>query len=406
MSFRIDRETLLGLIETAAATAEKKPSRPILSHVLMQYAEGPGVLLLRATDLVESLECSATVSYGDGEKTSFDACVNVFDLLQIVKGLPKDCEVAVAVGEWEKETSVTTLNGKEKKTTVLQGKDLVVSVGTKIKFKLPCLPADEFPELPAPEYSVEFNMPASLFTDLIDRCFFAVATDETRYYLGGVYLTSLEGFSLRAVATDGHILGLAEGCQPEGIAAPLEGYILPRNAITHVKKMLKGEGEVEVSFGGGRVAFRAGDTLLSTMLVEGNFPDYQQVIPKESPIMVKADRMELIDALKRVSTISADKSWGVKCAFAGEELSISSQAVGKGEGKQTIEISAASAPVEIGFNAKYLISALSAFSTDSVWLGLTDTLSPCVITPDLDDSKEIPADEVQHQQAVIMPMRI
>ena len=278
---------------------------------------------------------------------------------------------------------------------------LVLSSG-KIEFRLDVMSSDEYPEYSRVLPSEMHSYPGSAWLSLLDRTLFAVGTDDVRSHLCGVYVERLEGEGLRAVGTDGHRLALMEGFVPEGMLC-LSGCILPRNFVLKLRKMLLGVGDRDVSFGfdGSRVVFDCGDETLVGMLLGGKFPNYRGVLPSSSKLECVLSRQCMIDALKRVSLLSPEKTGGVRFEVSGDELTISSVSAGRGRGREVLKLGAdvGGMVFESGYNALYFLDALSSIVSDDVLLKFGDSVSPCLVEPVLEGA-------VSTQVNVVMPMRL
>ena len=393
MEFVIPRSEFLKGLYIAQGVVEKRSTKAILSNVRLDATNEDG-LCLAATDL----EISLSASYAAEVREEGSITVNARDLYDIVRGMP--------------ERSVHV--------KMTDGSGLEVSCG-KIIFRLVGMPAADFPEMPSTEGARSFVYPASTLASVVDLTVFAVATDEARYYLGGVYLEIPEGQPLRAVATDGHRLSLVDADMPEDSSLDLsKGVILPRKVLTELRKVIETkEGHVEVGIMEKHVVFRYGTVTLSSLLIEGDFPDYRQVLPKMATIEVAVRRQDLLSALKRVTILSADRTWPAKLSVEGDMVVLASNNPSKGEARETIEVIQGEGEITIGVNAHYLMEVLQVVDATDVQLGFTDELNPCMLKPvrpasesdaegDEGAEKDTGAREprLQDYSAVVMPMRI
>jgi DNA polymerase-3 subunit beta len=235
------------------------------------------------------------------------------------------------------------------------------------------------------------------FLDTIYKTQFAISTDETRYVLNGLFIESHEGNRLRAVATDGHRLALVDRTL-EGDFKLRKGVILPRKGLFELRRLLEEAPDAEcfLGFGDTSAVFKKSGLSMIMRLVDGQFPDYQEVIPKESDKAVKLPRTKLLETLKRISLLSEEKSHAVRICLEEGTLKITSQNPDLGEGCEELEVDYKGGRVEVGFNARYLIEVLLVMSCDAVSLEVTDEQSPGVLRPVGDKG----------YTAVIMPMRI
>jgi len=257
---------------------------------------------------------------------------------------------------------------------------------------------DEFPELPSHAQIRTFTMPAKRLVQMIDRSIFCVSTDDNRHNLSGVFCEARDGNTLRMVATDGHRLALSEGVFEEKI--PLEqGVIVPRKGFQELKRVLSDAGDVEsveLGFSGTNGLIKAGNVTLSTRLVEGLFPDYEQVIPKNSTKTVKIARQALSEGLRRVSLLAQSRAHGVRLQLQEGSIEFLAEDPEQGTASEVMEADYSGEPLAIGFNARYILEVLSHIQDDGVIFELSDDLSPGVIKP-LKEGGFV---------AVVMPMRI
>jgi DNA polymerase-3 subunit beta len=231
---------------------------------------------------------------------------------------------------------------------------------------------------------------------MIDKTSFAVSTDETRYNINGFLLEKEDNF-IRMVATDGHRLAFIEQQDAEGISAgEKEGVLLPRKGVLEIRKLLDEEGEFTLGITQKNAVMKKDDTVISVRLLEGEFPDYKKVIPKDNNKEVIADRTGLLSSLKRVSLLSTDKIKGVKFNFSKGKLVVSSSSPDIGDATEEIDIDYNDEDIEISFNARYLIDMLEAVDNDKVRVFLKDSLSPGIVRPT----------ETENYTYIIMPMRL
>jgi DNA polymerase III subunit beta len=291
-----------------------------------------------------------------------------------VKNLPED-EISVSVAD-------------NHRTLIKSG---------RVEYKIVGTSDADYPKLPDPEGVGFSSLDAKVFLDMIDKTLFSVSTDETRYHLNGVFLQS-KGETLRMVSTDGHRLSMVT--RPVATAG-LEvgaGVIIPRKGLLEVKKLLEetSSAAVEVGLRGSNVYLRRQDVTLSVKLIDAQFPDYEQVVPKKTEKKAIAATTQLADALRRISLLSSDKAWGVKLGFAKNTLAITSDNPDVGEAKEELEVEYDGGELTIGFNARYLLDVLGATESAEIAISLNDESSPGVLTPVEDEQ----------YTCVIMPMRI
>jgi DNA polymerase-3 subunit beta len=370
MEIRVKRDNLLRGLYLVQGVVERRSPQPILAHVLIEQEEG-GVALT-ATDLEIGLRGHVEASV----KKAGPITVNARKLYEIVREVGGD-EVSLKAsgGGW-----VEVLSGRS-------------------KFKVVSLDPKEFPELPfaTAAKGTAIRVAAGTLREMIDRTIFSVSTDETRYTLSGVYVESGDKGILRMVATDGHRLAMIERSLA---GAKLEkGVILPRKGLQELRKLLDDTdlAEVTITIGDRDARFQAGTVSLFMRLVEGEFPDYRQVIPNESRVKAALARDDLLAALRRTALLASERSHGVKLALQSGTLSLSASNPEQGEASEDLEVSYQGQPVTVGFNARYLMEVLAVHATgDTIELGLTDEVGPGVVRGSQDPTYTY----------VLMPMRL
>ena len=375
MELKIAAPELAKALGRSQGIVEKKSTMPILSHVLLEARKGTE-LHVSATDL----DLSVSSEHSCEVLKEGALAVSAKHLYEIVRSLP--------------EASVTLKRASNNYLEVRSGPS---------EFRIVGLPAEDFPALPkfekVPFVSVE---PADLL-DMIERTQFAVSSDETRYNLNGVFFEpSPEG--LRMVATDGHRLSLVER-KLEGDFGLKRGVILPRKGLQELRKLLSeaaesGEEKPEAKLGfvENNAIFRRPGVVLAMRLIEGMFPDYRQVIPKQGEKIVKLGRGRFAETLRRISLLSSDKAHAVKLELAKGALKVLSQNPDLGDAKEEVPVEYDGEPLKIGFNARYLLDVLQVLASDDVALELADDLSPGVLRG--------AGDKDPGFTAVVMPMRI
>lgn len=388
----LPQSTLARLVQAAARVTPRRTTKPILTHLLVQATELDLVVTGTNNEMTYTGQVETHV------EVQGSICPPADDLNKLVKSLPKDSVVRLEA-----------MDPGEGKAPVL-----VLRCGT-IEFSLDCLSAEEYPEQPDVDRP-DLQIPSHDLVKLFRKTLYAVSHEETRYFLGGVYLVLVEENNqklLRAVATDGHRLALAQRpVSPSFQMADLEkGVILSRHLVGEVLPVLESY-NAGVSFGihDRRSVFQTTNTLIHGLLVDGSFPDYKQVIPppEKNVIVFTVGRTALSDALKRVALMSPNEN-GVRVTV-DQKLTLSSQHTSRGKGRQELEIRHAQPGIydfEIGLNATYLGQALDAIPTDKVELHFSNHLSPCLVRPY--HKPEDVADDVPvwgDQLAVVMPMRL
>ena len=377
MRVTVERSHLLRSLAHVHRVVERRNTIPILSNVLIRADRNR--LTLKATDL--DLEVTETVAAEVGQAGATTVPAHI--LHDIVRKLPDGAEVSLDTGD---------------------GQQLALKSG-RSRFTLQILPEADFPDLTTGEFPVRFSLPAATLKKLIDRTQFAISTEETRYYLNGIYLHAVtvgKKPMLRAVATDGHRLAQAQVDAPEG-AEKMSGVIVPRKAVGEIQKLVEtGEGnvDVEVSDTKIRVTIPAsggnGDIVLTSKLIDGTFPDYVRVIPQNNDKVLKVDRAEFADAVDRVSTISSERGRAVKLALSDGKMTLSVNNPDSGSAVEEVGVDYDADTIEIGFNSRYLLDVAGQLETKTAEFRFADPGSPTLI---LDDGES-------NALYVLMPMRV
>lgn len=367
MKFSIERTDLLKALGHVQNVVERRNTIPILSNVLMT-AEGD-TLTFVATDL--DIEISETTQASIDAPGDITAPAHM--LYDIVRKLPDGAQVAFQLGA----------DGR-----------LDMDAG-RSHFTLPLLPAGDFPKMTAEGFSHAYVVSCADLRRLIDKTRFAISTEETRYYLNGIYLHAHDG-ALRAVATDGHRLALSEIELPSG-AAGIPGIIIPRKTIAEIRRLIDGvDGDVNLSVSDAKIRFEFGSAVLTSKLIDGTFPDYDRVIPKSNEKELVIDNKIFADAVDRVATISAEKSRSIKMSLNQDNLVLTVTNQELGDANEDLMVNYGADPLEIGFNARYLLDVSSQVeSRDAIFL-LDGPASPALIK-DTEDSASL---------FVLMPLRV
>ena len=367
MKFSVERAALLSVLGHVQNVVERRNTIPILSNVLI-HAEGDRIQFT-ATDLdIEIAEGTGANIMAPGDVT---APANT--LYDIARKLPDGAEVMLAIGA----------DGR-----------LDVDAG-RSHFTLPLLPAGDFPKMTADDFSHEFAIGGSDLARLIDKTKFAISTEETRYYLNGIYLHAPEG-KLRAVATDGHRLALAEMALPAG-AENLPGIIIPRKTVAELRRLIDGvSGDVSMSVSDAKIRFTVGSAVLTSKLIDGTFPDYDRVIPKGNERVLVVDNKVFKDAVDRVATISAEKSRSIKLTLEKDSLALAVNNPEHGNANEDLAVDYSDDGLEIGFNANYLKDVCGQIEGRDVHFYLADPASPALVK-DTEDPGAV---------FVLMPLRV
>ena len=372
MKLTIERAALLKSLGHVQSVVERRNTIPILSNVKLTAADGR--LDLDATDMDLDIVAGVAAEVSAPGSTTAPA----HTLYEIVRKLPDGTQV---------ELDATAGDGQ-----------LSLRAG-RSRFSLTCLPTEDFPIMAGGDASHSFSIAAGELRGLIDRTRFAISTEETRYYLNGIYLhsTDRDGTSvLRAVATDGHRLASVECPLPSG-AAGMPGIIVPRKTIAELRKLIEDSSdEVEVSLSDSKIRFTFDGAVLTSKLIDGTFPDYQRVIPEGNDKEMDVECRMFGDAVDRVSAISSEKSRAVKMKLADGILTLSASSPEHGSATEEIEVEFAGDEIEIGFNSRYLLDIVQQVEGDAMRFVLADAASPTIIR-EVDDESAL---------YVLMPMRV
>jgi DNA polymerase-3 subunit beta len=266
-------------------------------------------------------------------------------------------------------------------------------------FRLGCLPIEDFPQMAGSSMPVSFSLGAAELRILIDRARFAISTEETRYYLNGIYLHAARSADvpvLRAVATDGHRLARVEMALPDG-AGDMPGVIIPRKTIAEVRKLLDDvNGQIEISLSETKLRFAFEHVILTSKLIDGTFPDYERVIPSGNDKVLEVNTREFASAVDRVATIATEKTRAVKLTIERGALTVSANSPESGSATEELEVRYSAAPLEIGFNSRYLLDITQQIEGDGCRLIIADAASPTIIRDETDPDALY----------VLMPMRV
>lgn len=368
MNLTIHRKPLLEALEKVQSVVEKKNTIQILGNVLCTARNQE--LSLCATDLEVGIKVTLPVAIQEEGKITLSAK----HFLDIVKELPeKEIHIQRKDNHW-----VEFLCGKS-------------------RFNIVSLPAEEYPALPNFEEKTYISAKAEVLCEMIDRTEFAVSTDSTRYHLNGVYFEHLENGIMRMTATDGHRLSFVDSEVFLKMPEMRKGLIIPKKGLHELRKLISGANStVGLAFEHAYLFAQVNGSFLFIKLLEGEYPDYRLVIPKETGRSIRTDRESFCSALKRVSLLAHEKSRGVKLTIQSGSLVISSSNPDMGEAREELDAEYGSDPMEIGFNSRYLLDCLEVMTSEKVELHFKDRLSPGILR----------GVGTHHHTYVIMPMRI
>ncbi len=375
MKATIERATLLRCLSHVQSVVERRNTIPILSNVLIE-ADAGGSVKVMATDLdlqvIENMSAASVESAGS-------ITVSAHLLFDIARKLPEGSQVSLETAE----------------------NRMAIKAG-RSRFSLPTLPRDDFPTIVEGDLPTSFELPAKTLAELIDRTRFAISTEETRYYLNGIFLHVADDDKpvLKAAATDGHRLARFTIDQPDG-ADGMPDVIVPRKAVAELRKLLEEamDGNVQIDLSASKIRFTLGGeggVVLTSKLIDGTFPDYSRVIPTGNDKLLKIDPRSFFEGVDRVATIATEKTRAVKMGLENDKVVLSVTSPDNGTATEEVAAQYGSDSFEIGFNANYLKDILSQIDSDEVELHLADAGAPTFIRKD-DKSPAL---------YVLMPMRV
>ncbi|MGD2166529.1 MAG: DNA polymerase III subunit beta [Gammaproteobacteria bacterium] len=365
MKLTAEREALLKPLQAVIGVVERRQTMPILSNVLLKA--GDGQLSVTGTDLEVELIAEADVDVADPG----DITVPGRKLHDIVRALPDGVTVEL----------------------IHTGDRVSVKAG-RSRFVLSSLPAADFPSTEGVDADRELTVSYADLRRLIDKTHFSMAQQDVRYYLNGL-LIETEGSRLRAVATDGHRLALAD-CELASPAGRDGQSIVPRKGVLELNRLLGGDGELQLVLSANHLRVQLPGIRLTTKLIDGRFPDYGRVVPQHSEHILRADREALRSALQRAAILSNEKYRGIRLELGENRLVMQANNPEQEEATEELEVEYGGPEMEIGFNVSYLLDALGAVESETVELGLSDANSSCLITNAADAQTKF----------VVMPMRL
>jgi len=365
MKLSAARDVLLKPLQAVIGVVERRQTMPILSNVLLVAKDGE--LSVTATDLEVELVAQAEVAVTDGGEIT----VSGRKLLDICRALPEGSDIDISVS----------------------GEKLVVRSG-RSKFSLATLPAAEFPSVEDIKAGQTIEVDQETLGRLIEKTHFSMAQQDVRYYLNGMLLET-GGKFLRAVATDGHRLAMCEA-EVDGASLDEQQVIIPRKGVLELQRLMSGEGSLNIELGPNHVRIQLEGIRFTSKLIDGRFPEYDRVIPKESSNELSADRESFKAALQRTAILSNEKYRGIRLIIRDSGVVMQAHNPEQEEAEEELEVQYSGEDIEIGFNVNYLLDALSAVNGDAVTLSVLDGNSSCLIRqPGREDCK-----------FVVMPMRL
>ena len=375
MDFEIDKREFLKGLGLMQSVAGRRTTLPILSHILLEWEKDS--LCLTGTDLETGIREELTARIHQGGKAS----VSAKKIFEIVKELPEE-----------------TIHIKKK-----ENQWITIQCGKSV-FNLAGLDPEEFPSLPTYSDESFSQVSTNLMKEMIEKTVFAASSEESRYHLNGILISQSkkgEREILRMVATDGHRLSLLDR-ESQMIRGIEKGIIIPKKGVLEIKKIMgdrDGAEEMKVYFDQTHGFFKMGKSLMVIRLIDGEFPEYEQVIPKGNDKRILMEKGKMYASLRRVSTMASERVEGIKFLVKKNFVELSSYHQDFGDAKEEVEVSYEGPSLEIGFNARYLMEALSVMDKEDVVMELKDEGSPGILKPQS-------VTEPSNQLCIIMPMRI
>ncbi len=365
MKLTAERDALLKPLQAVIGVVERRQTMPILSNVLLQIREDN--LSVTATDL----EVELVADTGVAVKAGGEITVSGRKLLDICRALPDGASVEISAA----------------------GEKLNVKSG-RSKFTLATLPAAEFPTIEDIKSSQSISVSQASLGKLIEKTHFSMAQQDVRYYLNGL-LVETAGGNLRAVATDGHRLALSDvALDDQGLSE--QQVIVPRKGVLELQRLLGDEGEIDIELGGNHIRIQLDGIRFTSKLIDGRFPEYERVIPKESSTVITVEKATFRSALQRAAILSNEKYRGIRLIIHEGGMVIQAHNPEQEEAEEELEVDYHGDDIEIGFNVNYLLDALSAVEGDNIVLSVLDSNSSCLLRDP----------ESAASKFVVMPMRL
>jgi DNA polymerase-3 subunit beta len=371
MQFQISKSAIIKALSNVNGAVEKRNTIPVLLNVKIEAKNGQ--LHLTATDMDIVIISNAKALINQEGSTTVPAQL----FYDIVRKIPDNADINIEL--------------KDENST------LKISY-SKSKFSLPCLDPSEFPVLSEGEMDVDFKINSEELVKIIDKTKFVIPSDETRFYLNGLFLHSIkvdDAIELRGVATDGHRLAMACSAA-SNLTTEVNGVIIPKKTINEIRKIAEGtEGEIAVAFSKAKIRISCGNSTIISKLIDGEFPEYDRVIPKNNDKLVKVDRKIIFNAVDRVSTIATDKNKSIKVILENGKINLQIQSSDNGNASEEIEVDYEGESIETGFNSRYFLEIIGQINKEKLDIFFKDGSSPAIIKTDN-----------KNDLYVIMPIRV
>lgn len=368
MQFEVEKTTLLKALSQVNGAVEKKNTIPVLQNIKLEAQNGK--VILSATDMDILVTSSFETTMESNGSTTIPSQM-FYDIVRKIS---------------------------DKKPLKLSQEDpssLQISSG-RSKYNLPCIDASEFPSLAEGEIGEETEINGIDLAKMIDKTRFAISNDETRYYLNGLFLQAVkldDGFELRCVATDGHRLAVSKS-KSESVKSEF-GIILPKKSVNEIRRIIDGQESIKIAVSKAKIKISAEQTMILSKLIDGEFPDYDKVLPKNNDQIATIEKKSLFDSVDRVSTIAADKHKSVKMSVADDKITLQINANDGSYAHEEVDVKYGGDKVEIGFNSRYLLDVIGQVDKDEMLMKFKDSNSPALV--EAEDFNAV---------YVIMPVRI
>ena len=375
MKLQLSKSNFVKSLSFVQNIVESKTTIPILANVLLEAKQGR--LNISATDMDITIFDKIKVN---NIETDGATSVPAHTLYNVIKELPEDNPIDLSYDDSNKKLHL---------------------MSSKSKFVFSCLSKDEFPISSTESFKISFDLKADILKEIIDKPYFATSNEETRYYLNGLYLHSAISNNknyLRAVATDGHRLAQYQINMPAVSAKDNFGVIIPKKLIFELRKLIDDlKDNIKIDLSDRKIRFSFNETVIVSKLIDGKFPDYEKVIPKNTSNTFSIDRKKFLESINRISTISSEKSKAIKLNLNNDKLTISASNLEEGgSGVEEINIKYSGPSLDIGFNSVNLKEIINQFTLEEISVLFSDSTAPTIIK---DGSKS-------ESLYVLMPMRV